>query len=108
MVKILAAFLSSLFALLYISVDLPGFSDERIAVTSIEYKNDDAGNMDAVISITTTADGETLEIFDIPDNKRADRGEKIYSFGSISDLHFNRYENEDGSDVAEKNICAFT
>lgn len=162
LVKILATFLASLFALLNISVDLPGFSDEQIAVTSIEYKNDDAGNMDAVISITTTADGEfdlywadsdfnkltftlgdeqieysefatvttyfgegeadlpdytaipdgatsilvisdgeTLEIFDIPENKRADRGEKIYSFGSISDLHFNRYENEDGGDVAE-------
>ncbi len=56
---------------------------------------------DGASSILVTLDGEILEIFDIPDFKQADRGEPVYTFGSISDLHFNRYDLEDGSDVAE-------
>lgn len=161
-IKILAALLASFFSLFNISVDIPGFSDDKVSVTSIEYLNEEPGSMDAVISITTTTDGEyklywadsdfekltftlgdseieysefasvttyfgegsidlpdytaipdnaenilvtldgeTLEIYDIPYEKRADRGEEIYSFGSISDLHFNRYETEGGSDVAD-------
>ncbi len=51
-------------------------------------------------AILVTLNDETLEIFEIPEEKRADRGEKLYSFGSISDLHFNRYEAENG-DVAD-------
>ncbi len=164
-VKILATFLASLFSLFNISVDIPGFSDEMISTTAIEYINDNAGSADALIKITTTTDGEyklywadenfdkltfslgekeleysefavintyfgegsidlpdytaipddaasilvtlngeTLEIFDIPYEKRADRGEPVYSFGSISDLHFNRYETENGSDVAQSSF----
>ncbi len=160
-VKILATFLASLFTLFNISVDIPGFSDDMISSTEIEYINTEKGSADALIKITTTTDGEfklywadnefnrltfslgeseieysefaaintyfgegsidlpdytaipdgassilvtldgeTLEIFDIPLEKRADRGEMVYSFGSISDLHFNRYETENGSDVA--------
>ena len=30
---------------------------------------------------------------DIPENKKPDRGEKKYSFGALSDLHFDRYNN---------------
>ncbi len=163
LIKIIATLLASLFALFNISVDLPGFTDDKISVTTIEYVNSEAGSADAVINIQTTTDGEyklywadesfnkltftlgeaeieysefatvttyfgegsidlpdytaipdgaanilvtldgeTLEIFDIPAEKRADRGEYIYSFGSISDLHFNRYDLGDGADVAEK------
>lgn len=166
LVQILATILAALFSFLNISVDIPGFSDEKISVTSIEYNNDIEGNMDAAINITTTTDGEyelywadsdfekltftlgneeieysefasvttyfgtgsidlpdltaipegatnilvtldgeTLEIFEIPLDKRADRGEKTYSFGTISDLHFNRYELEGGSDVAESTFA---
>ncbi len=166
LVKIMATLLASLFALFNISVDLPGFSDEKISSTEIEFVNTDAGSADAVIEIKTTTDGEyklywadedfnrltfslgeeeleysefatvttyfgegstdlpdytaipdgaanilvtldgeTLEIFDIPSEKRADRGERVYSFGSISDLHFNRYELEGGADVAESTFA---
>ncbi len=165
-VQIIAAILAALFSFLNISVDLPGFSDDKISVTSIEYHNDIKGNMDAEIEITTTTDGEyklywadsdfealtfslgdkeieysefasittyfgegsidlpdytaipdgatsilvtldgdVLEIFDIPAEKRADRGEAVYSFGSISDLHFNRYELDGGNDVAESTFA---
>ena len=166
LVQIIATILAALFGFLNISVDLPGFSDDKVSVTSIEYKNDIAGNMDADITITTTTDGEyklywadsdfneltftlgeeeieysefaaittyfgegstdlpdytaipenasnilvtldgeVLEIYEIPLEKRADRGESIYSFGSISDLHFNRYELEGGKDVAESTFA---
>ncbi|MBR3766826.1 MAG: metallophosphoesterase [Clostridia bacterium] len=165
-VKILATLLASLFSLLNISVDIPGFSDDKISETKIEYLNETAGSADAIISITTTTDGEyklywadeafdkltytlgetqieysefatvttyfgegsidlpdytaipdkaenilvtldgeTLEIYEIPAEKRADRGEKVYSFGSISDLHFNRYELDGGADVAESTFA---
>lgn len=30
---------------------------------------------------------------DIPENKKADRGERVFAFGALSDLHFNRYNN---------------
>lgn len=55
---------------------------------------------DEARNILVTLDGETLEIFEIPAAKLADRGEAVYSFGSISDLHFNRYQSDDGADVA--------
>lgn len=166
LIRILATFLASLFALFNISVDIPGFSDEKISATEITYLNEDEGSMDALITVKTTTDGEyklywadedfskltftlgeeeielsefatvttyfgegsvdlpdftaipegasnilvtldgeTLEIFDIPEEKRADRGELIYSFGSISDLHFNRYELDGGKDVAESTFA---
>ncbi len=165
-IRILATLLATLFSIFNISVDIPGFSEDKVSVTSIEYLNEDAGSMDAVISIKTTTDGEyklywadesfekltftlgeteipysefasvttyfgagsidlpdytaipdgaenilvtyedeTLEIFDIPSEKRADRGDEVYSFGSISDLHFNRYELEGGADVAESTFA---
>ncbi len=164
--KFLATFLASLFALFNISADIPGFSEEIITETSIQYLNETPGNADMIIdikaandgtydlywadedfqkltftlgdseieysefasvetvfgegsvdlpdytaipeeavNILVTRDGETLEIFDIPLEKRADRGEKTYSFGSISDLHFNRYELEGGADVAESTFA---
>ena len=59
---------------------------------------------DNAAAILVTLNGETLEIFDIPYEKRADRGEEIYSFGSISDLHFNRYEIENNGDVADESF----
>ncbi len=59
---------------------------------------------DNAAAILVTLNGETLEIFDIPYEKRADRGEEIYSFGSISDLHFNRYEIENKGDVADESF----
>ncbi len=166
-VKIIATILASLFSLLNISADIPGFSNDKISVTTIEYLNEDAGSADALISIMTTTDGEyklywadedlqrltftlgeneieysefatvtayfgegsvdlpdytaipdgasnilvtldgeTLEIYDIPYEKRADRGEMLYSFGSISDLHFNRYDTENGADVADSTFKA--
>lgn len=166
LVKLLATLLAALFSFLNITVDLPGFSDEKISVTSIEYHNDVAGNADALIDIKTTTDGEyklywadenfdkltftlgdseieysefavintyfgegsldlpdytaipdeaenilvtldgeTLEIFEIPAEKTIDRGDKVYSFGSISDLHFNRYELDGGADVAESTFA---
>ena len=37
---------------------------------------------------------------DIPDNKIADFGEKIYSFGALSDVHFNRYNGSLSGDDA--------
>ncbi len=165
-VKILATLLASLFALFNISVDIPGFSEDKISETAIEYHNEEKGSADALITIRTTTDGEyklfwadedfekltfslgeeeieysefasvttyfgegsidlpdytaipddaanilvtldgeTLEIYDIPEEKRADRGEKVYAFGSISDLHFNRYELEGGTDVAESTFA---
>lgn len=164
--KFLATFLASLFALFNINADIPGFSEDIITETSIQYLNEIPGNADMVIdikaandgtydlywadedfqkltftlddseieysefasvetvfgagsvdlpdytaipeeaeNIIVTRDGETLEIFDIPLEKRADRGEKTYSFGSISDLHFNRYELEGGADVAESTFA---
>ncbi|MBE6715864.1 MAG: hypothetical protein E7573_02985 [Ruminococcaceae bacterium] len=164
--KFLATFLASLFALFNISADIPGFSEEIITETSIQYLNETPGNADMIIdikaandgtydlywadedfqkltftlgdneieysefasvetvfgagsvdlpdytaipeeaaNILVTRDGETLEIFDIPLEKRADRGEKTYSFGSISDLHFNRYELEGGADVAKSTFA---
>ena len=59
---------------------------------------------DGAENILVTLGYETLEIIKIPEEKLADRDDKIYSFGSISDLHFNRYFNEDGSDVAETTL----
>lgn len=60
---------------------------------------------DGTEKILVTLDGEILETLEIPEAKIIDRGSKTYSFGSISDLHFNRYELEDGSDVAEKTFA---
>lgn len=161
-IRILATLLASLFSIFNISADIPGFSDENISSTRIEYHNSVPGSADALITVTTTTDGEyklywadesfskltytlgdteieysefatvptyfgegsydlpdytaipdgassilvtldgeTLEIYDIPQEKRADRGEYTYSFGTISDLHFNRYQFSDGNDVAE-------
>ena len=37
---------------------------------------------------------------DIPENKIADFGEKIYSFGALSDVHFNRYNGSLSGDDA--------
>lgn len=37
---------------------------------------------------------------DIPENKITDFGEKIYSFGSLSDVHFNRYNGSLSGDDA--------
>ncbi len=51
-------------------------------------------------NILVTRDGEVLEIYEIPQEKKTVEAEKIYSYGVISDLHFTRYETEDGSDVA--------
>ena len=166
LIKVFASILAFLIGFLNISVDLPGFSDDKVSITTIDYLNDDAGSADAVISITTTTDGEyklywadenfekltfslgeneiefsefatvntyfgevsidlpdytaipygaenilvtldgeTLEIYEIPAEKLPSRGEKVYSFGSISDLHFNRYELEGGADVAESTFA---
>lgn len=60
---------------------------------------------DGAKNIIVTLDGETLETVEIPSEKIPDRGEKVYSFGSISDLHFNRYDLEDGNDVAESTFA---
>ena len=160
--KMMSGFLAMLLSLLNVSVEIPGFSDSREAETSIQYLNENKGSMDAVITVTTTADGEyklywadesgdmltftlgdkeipysefaaittyfgtgslnlpdytaipngaeniivtcgdeTVEIIEIPEEKIAERSDKIYSYGSISDLHFNRYFTEDGEDVAQ-------
>lgn len=37
---------------------------------------------------------------DIPENKLADNGEKLYNFGAISDVHFNRYNGSLSGDDA--------
>ena len=166
LIKIVAGFLASIFALFNISADIPGFSDDKVTETSIQFLNEEAGSADAVITITTTTDGEyklfwadensdkltyslgnteieysefavietyfgkgsldlpdytaipdgaenvlvtldgeILEVLNIPEEKLADRGEAVYSFGSISDLHFSRYELEDGSDVAQSTFA---
>ncbi len=160
--KLMAAILAFLVSTFNITIGLPGFSDEKLSRTTIEYLNSDAGSADAVITVETTTDGEykaywadedfekltfslgeteieysefatvntyfgegsidlpdytaipsgaknilitldgeVLETIAIPTEKISERGEKIYSFGSISDLHFNRYELESGDDVAE-------
>ncbi len=165
-IRVLAGVMVSILTFLNISVDIPGFSDDKSSDVSIQYLNEVPGSADAVITVTTTkdgeyeffwadengdkltytlgdkeigysefavietnfgegsldlpdytaipdgaaniivtADGETLEVLKIPEEKIKDRGEAVYSFGSISDLHFNRYENEDGSDVAEKTFA---
>ena len=162
LVKIIASLLSFFIGVFGISVELPGFTEDRISETTIQFNNDERANADALITVKTTTDGEyklywadenfdkltlslgdteveysefatvttyfgegsidlpdytaipdgaknilvtldgeTLEIYEIPEEKLADRGEAIYSFGSISDLHFNRYELDDGGDVAE-------
>ncbi len=162
LVKILAALLSFMISVFGISVELPGFTEDKISETTIQFNNDERANADAVITIKTTTDGEyklywadenfdrltfsladneleysefavvttyfgegsidlpdytaipdgaknilvtldgeTLEIYEIPAEKLADRGNAVYSFGSISDLHFNRYDLDDGSDVAD-------
>lgn len=38
--------------------------------------------------------------FDIPEEKQADYGEKLYSFGALSDVHFNRYNGSGTGDDA--------
>ena len=50
-IKLLATVLAAMFSFLNISVDLPGFSDEEISSTKIEYANEDAGSADAVITV---------------------------------------------------------
>ncbi|MBO5934284.1 MAG: metallophosphoesterase [Clostridia bacterium] len=55
---------------------------------------------DGAENILVTLDGETLEILEIPEEKIADREDKIYSYGALSDLHFNRYFNGNGEDIA--------
>ena len=37
---------------------------------------------------------------DIPEAKKADRGERIYAFGALSDVHFKRYNNSLSGDDA--------
>lgn len=161
-IKFTATVLAFIMGAFNIPFEMPGFSDEKITETTVEYLNDEAGSADAVITvkassdgeyklfwadensdkltfsfgeseieysefatvttyfgegsidtpdftaipngaenIIVTLDGETLETIAIPSEKISDRGEKTYSFGSISDLHFNRYDLEDGNDVAE-------
>lgn len=45
-------------------------------------------------------DGQKAGTYEIPDSKLADNGELIYNFGTLSDLHFNRYDKS-GSDDSE-------
>ncbi len=44
---------------------------------------------------------ELVDRFAIPENKKTLEDKLIYTFGTISDLHFNRYDMENGADVAE-------
>ena len=44
--------------------------------------------------------GSVAGTMDIPENKIADFGEKIYSFGALSDVHFNRYNGSLSGDDA--------
>lgn len=45
-------------------------------------------------------DGETLNVSDIPDEKQSAYEQPIYTFGVLSDVHFNRY-TVSGADVTE-------
>lgn len=56
-------------------------------------------------NILVESDGEILEIIPVPEKKLIDRDNKIYTFGSISDLHFNRYDLGDGKDVADTSFA---
>ncbi len=56
-------------------------------------------------NILIESDGEILEIIPVPEKKLIDRDNKIYTFGSISDLHFNRYDLGDGKDVADTSFA---
>ena len=166
LIKIIATILSSVLGLFNISTDIPGFSDDKNVTATIEYHNEEEGSADALITISTTTDGEyklywaddnsekltfalgeseieysefasvttyfgegsidlpdytaipegasnilvtlegeVLKVYEIPEEKRADRGESTYSYGVISDLHFNRYEMEGGADVAESTFA---
>ena len=58
LIKIVAGFLASIFALFNISADIPGFSDDKVTETTVQFLNEEAGSADAVITITTTTDGE--------------------------------------------------
>ena len=44
--------------------------------------------------------GSVAGTMDIPENKIVDFGEKIYSFGALSDVHFNRYNGSLSGDDA--------
>lgn len=51
--------------------------------------------------ILVCRDNIMLDRFAIPANKQTPPDAPIYTYGVISDLHFNRYDMENGSDVAE-------
>ncbi len=60
---------------------------------------------DGAAYILVYRDDILLDRFAIEEHKLPRAEEVTYSFGVISDLHFNRYDMEDGADVAEKTFA---
>lgn len=46
---------------------------------------------DGAETVLALKNGVVVDTMEIPENKIADNGEKTYTFGALSDLHFNRY-----------------
>ncbi|MBQ2903363.1 MAG: metallophosphoesterase family protein [Clostridia bacterium] len=51
-------------------------------------------------TVLTVKNGMVADVTEIPENKIADFGTKEYSFGALSDLHFNRYNGSLSGDDA--------
>ena len=51
-------------------------------------------------TVLTVKNGVVADVTEIPDSKIADYGTKAYTFGALSDLHFNRYNGSLSGDDA--------
>lgn len=71
-------------------------SDESVTLNSFTAIPDGAK------TVLAYCDGEKKFENEIPENKIADYGEMTYSFGALSDLHFNRYSDfsDDDAEIA--------
>ncbi|MBR2867521.1 MAG: metallophosphoesterase [Clostridia bacterium] len=91
-----------------LSVDVSGYEVYYSEFATV--KVDDGKGSEDIYGFTAIPDGaETILAYkggilvgsaDIPEEKQADRGEREYAFGALSDLHFKRYNQSLSGDDA--------
>lgn len=82
-----------------LSVDVSGYSAYYSEFATVDVENG-TGSCEIQSFTAIPEEAETVLAYkgkllvgsmEIPDEKLADNGEKVYSFGALSDVHFNRY-----------------
>lgn len=82
-----------------LSVDLDGYTVYYSELAEVSVKNGSGSKEihgftaipDGAETVLAYKAGVKVGTYEIPDNKLADNGKELYSFGILSDVHFNRY-----------------